>query len=234
MAIDSSNEPPSLEDLRLVNEHFPSNDTQAERRQYERFELTTSASIIRANGATLSVRQRDLSRGGVGMMHIGSIGNIGDQIIYKASSDTMSYTYCVVLQWQRQIPDTNFWISGAKIHSGITDNEDHHRYLKAANTPFSASSVQDEVKCAHDRIQSIYGTFIEDEHPFTGEIDGTSIVIHTERNRTMPMDEILPIEFRYDGKNDIWSALVVWEVIESIGKTQMKITGVLSNLRINN
>jgi hypothetical protein len=102
--------PPTMEDLRRVLESFQKQPAP-ETRQSERLELAVHAEIRTSRGNVIKAMSREISRGGIGLLHRGEIRP--EEVTVRMTSDTRELVYRVRIEWCRPC-DNGMFLSGGR------------------------------------------------------------------------------------------------------------------------
>ena len=87
---------PTQKDLQRVLESIESADTDNVR-ETERLELSVPAEVITSRGNTVAAMTREISRGGVGLLHRGMLDP--GHVTVKMASDSREFEYRVLIEW---------------------------------------------------------------------------------------------------------------------------------------
>ncbi|MEY2724856.1 MAG: hypothetical protein RLZZ458_723 [Planctomycetota bacterium] len=110
--------PPTMEELRRVLETFQKQPAP-ETRECERLELSVPAEIRTSRGNIVPAITREISRGGIGLLHRGEVRP--EEVTVRMASDTREFVYRVRLEWCRPC-DNGMFLSGGRFLGTV--NED--------------------------------------------------------------------------------------------------------------
>jgi hypothetical protein len=107
-----------MEDLRRVLETFQKKPAP-ETRESERLELSVQAEIRTSRGNIVQAITREISRGGIGLLHRGEIRP--EEVTVRMSSDSREFVYRVRVEWCRPC-DNGMFLSGGRF-VGLVDED---------------------------------------------------------------------------------------------------------------
>ncbi|MFM8477509.1 MAG: PilZ domain-containing protein, partial [Planctomycetaceae bacterium] len=109
---------PTMEDLRRVLETFQKQPAP-ETRESERLELQVQAEIRTSRGNVVKAITREISRGGIGLLHRGEIKL--EEVTVRLTSDTREFVYRLRVEWCRPC-DNGMFLSGGRF-LGMVDED---------------------------------------------------------------------------------------------------------------
>ena len=110
---------PTMEDLRRVLESFQKQPAP-ETRESERLELQVHAEIRTSRGNIVKAITREISRGGIGLLHRGEIKQ--EEVTVRLTSDTREFVYRLRVEWCRPCDNGMFLSGGRFLGPGDEDN----------------------------------------------------------------------------------------------------------------